>query len=119
MKMRKFDLKRALNGDRVITRCGREVTGLHLFDKKITYPLAGVVAGKSYVDCFTLEGCYDEDNNNHHNDLFMSRVKKEAWINIYRNALVTNFMHESREKAINESSRDNEIVDTIKIEWEE
>ena len=54
--MKPFNLEAALRGEKVITRDGREVTQLKLFECDSDYPLAGVVIGSNCVRVWTKEG---------------------------------------------------------------
>lgn len=70
--MREFNLEKALAGHPVITRDGREVTGLYKFDG-ITdgYSLFGVLDG--VIDGWTCQGM---KFSSHNDQLFMKVVKK-------------------------------------------
>ena len=54
--MKPFNLEAALRGEKVVTRDGREVTQLKLFECDSDYPLAGVVIGSNCVRVWTKEG---------------------------------------------------------------
>lgn len=82
--MKPFNLERALAGDAVITRDGREVTQLVKFDVESKYKLFGVVSKNTCS--WILEGkhinYYQQESKY---DLFMNptTVKVEGWINVY------------------------------------
>lgn len=68
--MVKFNLEKALNGAKVITRDGREVTQLHLFDASDEeFPLNGVIDNVVYD--FRADGTYLSKNEDEL-DLFMA-----------------------------------------------
>ena len=82
--MKPFDLEKALNGAPVITRDGREVTQLYLFDVgDDKYPVYGVIRDKKagdYISCFTKGGVEHNDGQKHGSDLFMKTEKKIGYI---------------------------------------
>ena len=83
--MKEFDLEAAKSGKSVQTRGGRKVK-LICFDIKCDYPLAGLIDNgveNEILGSFTFEGIFSIRANNHANDLVMSPVKKECWINFY------------------------------------
>lgn len=74
-----FNLERALGGERVITRNGEEVTGLHHFKKVASeYSLFGVVNGK--VTGFTVNGEILVDM---HHEMNLCMAPPDEWINLY------------------------------------
>jgi len=80
--MKPFDLEKALAGAPVVTRGGREVTQLYLFDvKDDCYPVYGVIHNKNgnYIGCFTKEG-RELVSRETSSDLFMKPVKKTGYI---------------------------------------
>ena len=55
-------------------------------------------------------------------DLFFALVKREGWINLYKNEGITylpGIIHDSEEDARKAIKGDPEFIATIKIEWEE
>jgi len=82
--MRKFNLQKALEGEKVITRQGKDVTQLTVFNMGNTILLAAVVDGQL---CKFLE---DGSNNmlyngcQSNNDLFMDAPLIEMWFNLYQ-----------------------------------
>jgi len=72
--MKQFNLEKALAGEPVVTRDGRKVTQLTLFEANNRYSLIGVVNGE--LQTFTDEGKYDVDRNSTDTDLFMETQKK-------------------------------------------
>ena len=81
--MKPFDLEKALAGAPVVTRDGREVTQLHLFDlKEHGYPLHGVINGKEggqSVECFIENGKWRRSGESEF-DLFMKTEKKVGYV---------------------------------------
>jgi hypothetical protein len=83
MKLEKFDLEKALNGAKVVTRDGKEVKQLTYFDLSDDhkYHLYGVV-GKS-IRCWTITGQYEPSDDNYDLDLFLAVEPKRIWVNVY------------------------------------
>ena len=80
--MIKFNLEKALNGAKVITRDGREVTQVTYF--KDNYddraPLACVVDGG--IRFFTKDGCYISSDDCNELDLFMASEMMSGFVNV-------------------------------------
>lgn len=77
--MKPFNLKEALEGKPVITRDGREVTQLHLFEiPEDDYSLVGVI--NKEMSFWNKEGmCFTESSNY---QLFMSPMKTRYYVKI-------------------------------------
>lgn len=78
--MKPFNLERALAGDKVVTRAGKEVTELHYFNTVNTeYMVYAVIDGATYV--------YNKDGKrparNAMQDLLMSPKIVTKYVNIY------------------------------------
>ena len=82
--MNKFDLKEALAGAKVITRDGREVTQLHVFDVENIKTLYGVM--ESQVETWNCLGEYHVGVCGHPTNLFMAPKKLSGFVNIYLSA---------------------------------
>lgn len=125
--MKPFDLEAAKAGAPVCTRDGRPVR-IICFDRVVInegekeerlVTLTPIASGTELVNFYTKEGkCIGSKRSN--NDLFMAPLKKEGWINIYRDGtyyIRGIFVAESIAKSCKGVSED--YVSTIKIEWEE
>jgi hypothetical protein len=79
--MKKFNLQEALAGKPVISREGKQVTQLHLFEvnPSSNYSLYGVVDG--HVESFTEDGKWDVHLSEGSRDLFMG--PEVAYVNVY------------------------------------
>lgn len=102
-KMIKFDLERALAGDKVVTRDGREVTQLTKFDLDMNtnmFYVAAVVDG-GILCRFSQYGLCSEHNGS---DLFMAPKKLSGFIVVYADG------HETREAAV----KAGELVGVVK-----
>jgi hypothetical protein len=82
MKLEKFNLKKALNGAKVVTRGGLEVTQLTKFQGLgILRTLVGVLGGcmKTWCSNGTFRG-----GEEHILDLFLAVEPKSIWVNVYK-----------------------------------
>jgi hypothetical protein len=81
--LKPFDLEKALKGEKVITRDGREVSEVHHF-KTVTsrYTVSAVISGRNYS--FTRQGVFISGMESE-DDLFMAPKERVVWVNIYRN----------------------------------
>lgn len=128
-----FDLQKALAGAPVVTKDGRKVRELKLFDTVQDFPLVGVLYGGE-VQRWNKFGIAREAHNDESN-LTMVRVKKEGWVNLYRGYAFDGTPRQSvtvgggevfpsEEWAAgwrcNQSKEDNKnFVACVHIEWEE
>ena len=82
MELEKFDLERALAGEPVITRLGKEVTQLVKFEAdRQVYPLMGVL--EKEVTCWTIDGRFSNDRESSDFDLFMKPKENAVWVNVF------------------------------------
>lgn len=123
-KMKPFDLKQALEGKRVVTREGLEVTQVHQFQVQDEMDLRAVLMGK--VLSWTSSGRSYRGLNpmDWKNDLFLASEKKSGWVNILKHGLtltVAYVVHKTEEDA-KKYAKDNFLsinCITAKVEWEE
>lgn len=81
--MKPFNLKEALEGKPVITRTGKPVNQLFLFDCEDDLPLMGVLNNE--LHSFTKEGKWSSyEHHVNDADLFMASEEKQIFINIYK-----------------------------------
>ncbi len=114
--MEPFDLEKALAGDPVVTRCGREVTEIHFFETCTEdRPIVAVIGGKMYS--FFNNGTSSGTNNPTERDLFMKPKVIEGWFNIYLIGVKiwTSSAHESEERAKQNIGNLDTYIKTIKI----
>lgn len=122
--MKPFDIELAKAGHPVCTREGEPVR-IVCYDRNNTkYPIMALIDKGEYENycSYTIEGKFSNNQEEIGNDLFMSPVKKEGWINVYKNGgkacTHSTDIHPSKEAAWN--CRCTEYyLDTVKIEWEE
>jgi hypothetical protein len=87
MKTEKFDLEKALNGAKVVTRDGREVRQLTKFEGVTTesYSLVGVLG--RYMCSWADDGRFnDVFAEQHGKDLFLAVEPQRQWVNLYKDA---------------------------------
>jgi hypothetical protein len=75
--MKPFDLEAALAGAPVVTRDGREVTQLKLFELTGKEPLYGVIENNVYR--WDFNGVFRPDGTKTSYDLFMFEAEPEVW----------------------------------------
>lgn len=80
--MKKFNLKEALAGAKVVTRDGDEVTDLHKFNVDDKHPVVGVLLGQ--IQSWTTDGDYWGSDAQHNRDLLMHVEPQRIWVNVYR-----------------------------------
>lgn len=78
--MKPFNLERALAGDKVVTRDGREVTQLTKFDCR-NEPLVGVLDG--ILETWLENGKFFGSGVYCDSDLFMAPKTVKRWVNFY------------------------------------
>lgn len=117
--MKPFNLDLAKAGHPVCTKEGNPVRIICFDRKSDAYPIIALVNSHNHEYClkYTIQGYCDTGCGN---DLCMASVKKEGWINIYkqdgkerRGGLIYSSRNEAeRASALN-------CIDIVKIEWEE
>lgn len=123
--MKEFNLNEYLKdpSKKVVTRDGRAVR-IICTDMKSEYPLIALVTDKKdntespFV--YTKNGRYFFEETN--NDLFFAPIKREGWINIFKDEdfpFINGDIYESKNKAEEEAIGEPDYIATIKIEWEE
>jgi hypothetical protein len=80
--MKPFDLQKAIAGEKLVTRDGREVTEFCHFKtiRNTVYPCFAVIDGTS--EEFTVDGRYQHGANGIH-DLFMAPKKRTVYVQIF------------------------------------
>ena len=82
MKTKPFNLEEALNGAKVVTRDGREVTQLTKFNVKDGIRIVGVIEGYRSTLEYDIEGfVFSECEST--TDLFLVVEPKSIWVNVY------------------------------------
>jgi hypothetical protein len=84
--MKRFNLKKALAGEPVVTREGYKVTGLQHYEDadQNDFCITALIHGnRKSVETFRTNGSYNSCNEENLFDLFMAEPEK--WVNIYYN----------------------------------
>jgi hypothetical protein len=82
MKLQKFDLEKALNGAKVVTRDGHEVTQLTKFESvNDDYPVIGVLDNN--LQAWTTQGKFNTNHGESDADLFLAVEPQRVWVNVY------------------------------------
>jgi hypothetical protein len=84
MKLEKFDLEKALNGAKVVTRDGREVKELTKFEGLKDYPLVGVLDNQ--LQTWTTQGLISPHLGECRADLFLAVETKRVYVNVLQYA---------------------------------
>ena len=120
MKLEKFDLEKALNGAKVVTRHGREVKELIKFESLKDYPLGGVLDNQ--LKTWTEQGKFDTEHVGESNlDLCLAVEPQRIWVNVFKgdygNIYVGIDTYDSKEMALRcKGARDPEsYIKTIEI----
>ena len=123
--MKEFNLEEYLKNpsQKVVTRDGREVR-IICTDAKGDEPIIALVYNnirdEENVYTYNREGIFYKDNDSCL-DLFFATVKKEGWINIYKNNSrrdrIAGDVFPSEKEA--KEGKTIRYITTIKIEWEE
>ena len=116
LNLKPFDIQKAREGKPVCTRDGRKARIICFNRESIGFPIIALVKNGD------IEGVYQFDDKGRSNiddgkrgyDLMMLPEKKEGWVNVYKH-----FAYRTKEEAQSNINPDNELIDTIKIEWEE
>ena len=126
--MKEFNLEEYLKNPsrQVVTRYGKRVR-IICTDYENRKPIVGLVKEKEEnIFTFTKDGKLLENGEKSFVDLFFLPIKKEGWINLYKDrssAYPSNFIFETEKKAQEEASEVlkeyGKFIATIKIEWEE
>lgn len=125
--MKEFDLEKAKAGHPVCTRDGREVRIL-CFDKEGSYPIVALVkdSGTESIFSYNNKG-RSNDTSKCSCDLFMRIVKREAWINLYKDKgerlfpglILFESEKEAKDRMESGEKSSRLYYKTVKIEWED
>lgn len=122
--MKEFNLEEYLNNpsQKVVTRDGRAVR-IICTDAKGDEPIVALlynnIREEENVYTYNREGIFYKDNDSCL-DLFFASIKREGWVNIYKdnNTTYIGDVYQN-EKDAKENKDDDFYITTTKIEWEE
>ena len=128
--MKEFNLEEYLKNpsQKVVTRDGREVRIICTdFLSEMNKPIIALIKedeNKENAWNFTKNGKYHlSENKESSKDLFFDSIKREGWINIFRDrggAFSSQFIFETEKRAKEViGEKHTTYLTTIKIEWEE
>jgi hypothetical protein len=116
--MEKFNLERALAGEPVITRNGKEVTQLVYFKDVIQKDCVYGVIGNQ-IKCWCIDGkFFHDDPNEFGGDLFMKPKENAIWVNLYKSTIGHIYLGEefkTEKEAIDDAKGEPGFIRTIKI----
>ena len=126
--MKEFNLTEYLKNpsQKVVTRDGREVR-IICTDAKGDEPIIALVYNnireEENVYTYNRDGYFYGDNDSCL-DLFFAPVKKEGWVNLFKDKeinypYIPGIIHNSEEEAKEAAQGESDFIATIKIEWEE
>ena len=124
--MKEFNLNEYLKdpSKKVVTRDGRAVR-IICTDAKGDEPIIALVYNNNReeenVYTYNRDGSFYGDNYDCL-DLFFAPIKKEGWINLFKDediVYLTGIIHDSEEEEKEAIKGDPDFITTIKIEWEE
>ena len=126
--MKEFNLTEYLKNpsQKVVTRDGRAVR-IVCTDAKGDEPIIALVYNnireEENVYTYNRDGYFYGDNDSCL-DLFFAPIKKEGWINLFKDKeinypYIPGIIHDSEEEAKEVIKGDPDFISTIKIEWEE
>ena len=103
--MIKFDLEKALAGDKVVTRDGQPITQLVKFKTYSGSVLYGLNCDMDKIESWLIDGRYHDVKGECAADLFTAPKKLSGFVNIYEDGMIGNMY--STAKDAHESASDN------------
>lgn len=122
--MKEFNLNEYLKdpSKKVVTRDGREVRIICTDFKSSCYPIIALVRKNENEEVTLYYKKSGRDIYHPNFDLFFAPIKREGWINIFKDEdfpFINGDIYESKNKAEEEAIGEPDYIATIKIEWEE
>ncbi len=117
-KLKPFNLEKALAGEKVVTRDGRNVVEIVKLNKtEVSRSVIAVIEGQTWY-AYTVDGRYGTQQYSPF-DLLMVSTKKQGWINIYDNNPTETGRRIFSTKQEAEDTAGSRLITTVMIEWEE
>ena len=122
--LKPFDLEKARQGAKVVTRDGRPVRIICWDREESTYPIVALVKDQDGTEedteTYTLDGACVEGEK-HSIDLLMAPTTVERWVNVYKfgNDYSFFYHYDSEQEALQHKDDYSDYVTTTKISWEE
>ena len=125
-KLKPFDLEKARQGAKVVTRDGRNVRIICWDREESTYPIVALVKDQDGTEedteTYTLDGACVEGEK-HSIDLLMAPTTVERWVNVYKkeNEYYYGRYYGSEEEALEnyQEYQNAKYIATAKLSWEE
>ena len=124
--MKEFNLTEYLKNpsQKVITRDGRAVRIICTDFKNSSYPIITLIRKNKDEEVLMYYQKSGKDTYHPNFDLFFTPIKKEGWINLYKDktegiTYLPGIIHDSEEEAKKAIKGDPDFIATVKIEWEE
>ena len=117
LNLKPFDIQKAREGKPVYTRDGRKARIICFDLKGSRFPIIAAIetCDKKYesLESYNSDGkrSFGDDDED---DLMMLPEKKEGWVNVYKDSV-----YDSEDGALMCRSESENLIGTIKIEWEE
>ena len=124
--MKEFNLEEYLKNpsQKIVTRDGRSVR-IICTDAKGDEPIIALVYNnireEENVYTYNRDGIFYKDNDSCL-DLFFDTIKKEGWVNLFKNEelpFVNGDVYESEKEAKEAAEGESDFITSVKIEWEE
>ena len=106
----KFNLQAALDGDKVVTRDGREVTNLVRFPKDSGACVYGLDVANDTVESWFDNGSYHNMNTECGGDLFMAPKQLSGFVNVYADRYQPSPIHATKEIADEYSNKSTRLA---------
>ena len=126
MKLKPFDLEKAKQGAKVVTRDGRPVRIIcwDKLDDDDIYPIVALVKDQDGTEedteTYTLDGaCVEGEKNSI--DLLMAPTTVERWVNLHGGfgGLYNYRIYDSEQEALKHKDDCDDYIATAKLSWEE
>ena len=113
--MKKFNLEEAKAGKPVVTRDGRRVIEVQVFNTRMDKPVVGIIDTRFVA--FTKDGKLNPIAETE-SDLFMAPEKKSIWVNVYNDGdslCLSKVKFDTQEECLQNITRKSQYIKTIEI----
>ena len=123
-KLKPFDLEKARQGAKVVTRDGRNVRIICWDREESTYPIVALVKDQDGTEedteTYTLDGACVEGEK-HSIDLLMAPTTVVRWVNLHGGfgGLYNYRIYDSEQEALKHKDDYDDYIATAKLSWEE
>ena len=121
LNLKPFDIQKAREGKPVCTRDGRKARIICIDringDRRIVACVLEPDGDFEQVLFYSDEGYIVDPQHPKGDDLMMIPEKKEGWVNVYPADCMDQKRYSTKEEALSQANSD--VIDTVKIKWEE